>query len=302
MKQSRSSAKGIAVLFGAAIVWGFAFAAQNLGADNVTPFYFNGLRFLLGAAALIPVILIFERKADDRKKLKTTVFSAAAAGTVLFIASYLQQLGITLTDSAGKSGFITGLYMIIVPIIGIFIGRKTGIQTWAAALLGVAGLFLICMTGGQITLTPGDMVLVGCAVFYAVQIIVIDRFGDEIYSLRFSMIQAFVCSLLNFAATAVFEEFAVEPIRLAIIPILYCGIMSSGVGYTLQIIGQKHCEPTAASIIMSTESVFSVIGGALLLQERMAPSAYIGCVLIFGGIVLSQLNFNKQDAKQSCMK
>ncbi len=298
MKNSGSSAKGIAILFGAAIVWGFAFAAQNLGADSVTPFYFNGLRFLLGAVALIPVILIFEKKADDRKMLKTTVISGAAAGTVLFIASYLQQLGITLTDSAGKSGFITGLYMIIVPIIGIFVGRKTGIQTWAAAVLGVVGLFLICMTGGQLTFTLGDIVLVGCAVFYAMQIIVIDRFGDKIYSLRFSMVQAFVCAILNFAATAIFEEFAVQPIKLAIIPILYCGIMSSGVGYTLQIIGQKHCEPTAASIVMSTESVFSVIGGALLLQERMAPSAYLGCVLIFGGIVLSQMNFGKKSEEK----
>lgn len=294
MNQTKSSLKGIAFLFGAAIVWGFAFTAQNLGSDNVTPFYFNAIRSLLATIALIPVILIFERGANDRTMMKTTVKSGIIAGVILFIASYLQQSGVTLTDSAGKSGFITGLYMILVPIIGIFVGKKTGIQTWLGAVLGVVGLFLVCMSGGRITFTLGDVLLIGCAVFYALQIIVIDKYGDRIYSLRFSMIQAFVCSLLNFAGTAIFEEFALEPVKLAVIPLLYCGIMSSGVGYTFQILGQKHCEPTAASIIMSTESVFSVIGGAILLSERMSPAAYVGCVLIFGGIVISQLNFGKK--------
>lgn len=294
MNQTKSSFKGVAFLFGAAIVWGFAFTAQNLGSDNVTPLYFNAVRSLLAAIVLIPIILIFERSADDKTMMKTTVKSGIVAGVILFIASYLQQSGIMLTDSAGKSGFITGLYMILVPIIGIFVGKKTSVNTWISAFLGVAGLFLVCMSGGKITFKLGDVFLIACAIFYALQIIVIDKYGDRIYSLRFSMIQALVCSLLNFAGTAIFEEFALEPLKLAVIPILYCGIMSSGVGYTFQILGQKHCEPTAASIIMSTESVFSVIGGAILLNERMSPAAYVGCVLIFGGIVISQLNFKKK--------
>ncbi|MBE6542550.1 MAG: DMT family transporter [Ruminococcaceae bacterium] len=297
MTQTKSSIKGIIILLFTAVVWGFAFVAQNLGGDNVTPFYFNALRSLLGAVSLIPVILIFEKNANDKKIMKTTLISGSVAGVFLFIASYLQQVGINMTDSSGKAGFITGLYMILVPIVGIFIGRKTGLQTWIAAVLGVVGLFLICMAGGKITVTAGDVFLIGCAFFYTFQIITIDKFADKIYSLRFAMIQGLVCSALNFIATAIFEEFSVEPIKLAVIPILYCGIMSSGVGYTLQIIGQKFCEPTAASIVMSTESVFSVIGGAIILHERMSPEAYIGCVLIFGGILLSQITFKKKEAK-----
>ena len=288
----QNSVKGIIFCLTAAVVWVFAFAAQALGADYLEPFTFNGARFLLGAVALIPVCLIFEKNEHDPKKMKTTVIAGICAGSALFVASWLQQLGIQLTDSAGKAGFITGLYMIIVPIIGLFLGRKTGLQSWIGALLGVAGLFFICFdVSSGLTFTAGDLLLVACAVVFALHILIIDRFGENIYSLRFSMTQFAAAAVLNTVMALIFEEIALTNIVLAGIPILYCGIMSTGVAYTCQTLGQKYSEPTAASILLSTESVFSAIGGALILNERMQPLAYLGCALIFAGILLSQIRF-----------
>ena len=292
--QKKNSPKGIVFLITAAVVWGFAFVAQNIGADSVPAFFFNGARFILGAVSLIPVILIFERGANDKAMLKTTLLSGLAAGVILCTASYLQQVGIELTDTSGKAGFITGLYMIIVPIMGLFIRRKTGILTWIGAVCGVAGLFLVCMSGGKLTFTKGDIFLVACAVVYALHIMWIDHFGDRIYSLRFSMTQFAAAAVLNFIGSAFFETVTFAGFQAAFLPILYCGVMSTGVAYTCQVLGQKYSEPTSASIILSTESVFAAIGGALLISERMSASAYAGCVLIFCGIILSQLKLGKK--------
>lgn len=288
--KTKTPPKGIFFLFTAAILWGFAFVAQRYGADSLQAFSFNFSRFLLGAFSLIPVILLFERGADDRKRQKVTLLAGIAGGFLLFFASYLQQLGIEWTDSAGKSGFITGLYMILVPILGLFLKKKTGLNTWLGAVLGVAGLFLICRDGGALTFTAGDAVLVGCAVVYAMHILLVDRFGDEVYSLRFSMVQFASSAAFNLIGALLFEELTFSGIAEAKVPILYCGICSVGIAYTCQILGQKVSEPTSASIILSTESVFSAIGGALIRHERMAPPAYAGCVLIFAGIILSQIN------------
>lgn len=293
--KKQNSVKGLIFCLTAAVVWGFAFAAQALGADHLGAFTFNGARFFLGAFCLIPVILIFEKSEHNPHKTKTTVIAGICAGSALFAASWLQQLGIQLTDSAGKAGFITGLYMIIVPIIGLFLGQKTGLQSWIGALLGVSGLFFICFdVSSGLTFTGGDLLLIGCAVVFALHILIIDRFGDNIYSLRFSMTQFFTAAVLNTVMALIFEEIALENIVLAGIPILYCGVMSTGVAYTCQTLGQKYSEPTAASILLSTESVFSAIGGALILHERMQPTAYLGCALIFAGILLSQIKFKKK--------
>ena len=293
--QKKNSPKGIIFLITAAVVWGFAFVAQNIGADSVPAFFFNGARFILGAVSLIPVIMIFERGAKDRTMLKTTLLSGLFAGVLLCTASYLQQVGIALTDTSGKAGFITGLYMIIVPIIGLFMKKKTGVLTWVGAVFGVAGLFLVCMSGGKLTFTKGDIFLVACAVVYAFHIIWIDRFGDRVYSLRFSMTQFAAAAVLNFIGSAIFETVTFAGFQAAFLPILYCGIMSTGVAYTCQVLGQKYSEPTSASIILSTESVFAAIGGALLIHERMSGAAYLGCALIFAGIILSQLKIGKKN-------
>ncbi len=290
-KKTRYS--GIVFLFTAAITWGFAFAAQAAGADFIGAFFFNGTRFLLGVLSLVPVILIFEKSEKNPVKMKKTVIYGAITGTILFLASYLQQVGITLTDSAGKSGFITGLYMLIVPIIGIFMKRKTEIRCWIGATLGVLGLFFICMTGGKLTFTLGDLILVAAAFVFALHIIAIDSYGQAVYSLRFTLTQFLTAAAINLICAFIFEEPSFGQIYDAAIPILYCGIMSSGVAYTCQVLGQKYSEPTSASIILSTESVFSAIGGALILNERMSPTAYFGCALIFAGILISQIKFKK---------
>ena len=293
----KNTPKGLIFLVSAAVIWGGAFVAQRVGSDKITPLFFNASRFIVGAIALIPLILLFEKKANDKKMLRRTLWVGVIAGVLLFSASYLQQLGVQLTDSAGKSGFITGLYMILVPIINIIFGHKTAFNTWLGAILGVSGLFLICMNGIKLSFTLGDLVLIGCAIIFALHIIVVDRFGDGIYSLRFSMIQIAVSSLLSFILALFFEPVGIQPIKDAIIPILYCGLLSTGLGYTFQILGQKYSEPTSAAIILSTESVFSAVFGALIIHERMAPLAYLGCALIFAGIILSQLNFkNKKGA------
>ena len=292
--KKQNSLKGIIFLVTAAVVWGFAFVAQRMGADSMPAFYFNFSRYLLGTLSLIPLILIFERGATDRGMIKSSVLVGLVAGIVLALASYLQQIGIEMTDSAGKSGFITGLYMVLVPIFGIFLKKKTTVQTWIGAVLGIGGLFLICMNGTRLTFTRGDIVLVVSAVFFAMHILIIDHFGQKMYSLRFAMTQFAVCTAFNFVGMLIFEEPTLPQLEAAIIPVLYCGLMSVGVAYTCQVLGQKYSEPTSASIILSTEAVFSAIGGALILHEKMSLPAYFGCVLIFGGIMLSQVRFKRK--------
>lgn len=296
MEPRKNTTKGIIFLVTAAVVWGFAFVAQRLGSDHVGAFTFNGARFLLGTLSLIPVILLFEKGADDPVKKKTTLKSGLIAGVLLCTASFLQQVGIDLTDSAGKSGFITGLYMILVPVIGIFIGKKTNIQSWIGAVLGVVGLGLICLDGGSLTFTAGDIILVVSAFGFAVHIMVIGHFGDRIYSLRFSMTQFAVCTVMNWILALFTEDISFAALGSAAIPIAYCGFMSVGVAYTCQVLGQKYSEPTSASIILSTESVFAAIGGALILHERMAPLAYVGCASILAGIILTQIKSKEKSA------
>lgn len=283
------------LLFSTAIIWGFAFVAQRLGAEHVGTFTFNGIRFALGALSLIPVIMIFERKENSveihNKKIKTTFLSAIVAGTVLFIASSLQQWGIEVTQSAGKAGFITGLYIVLVPIFGMFMNRKTGINIWIGAALAVLGMFLLCVNE-KTGIGFGDIILIIGAVFWAFHILVIDFFGNRIYSLRFACTQFAVCAILGLVFALFKESIILQNIKNAAIPILYGGLMSVGIAYTCQILGQKKADPTYASIVFSTESVFSAIGGALILQEFMTSRGYIGCVLIFAGIIVSQITFN----------
>ncbi len=287
-------------MLSAAIIWGFAFTAQVVG-SSVTPMLFNFSRYVLGTLSVVPVFLIFERRTceNDREKMKTTVKAGVIVGVVLFAASYLQQYGVMLTDSSGKGGFITGLYMIIVPIIGMFMGRRTGVLTWVGAVCGVVGLFLVCMSGGELTVTSGDLLLLGCALVFAVHIILIDSYSQKIYSLRFAFVQFFTCMVLNFIGTLIFESFDFQAVMSAAPSICYCGFMSVGVAYTFQILGQKYCAPTPATVIMSTESVFAAIGGAVILHERMSGEALFGCVLIFAGIVLSQLHTGGKKEKKA---
>lgn len=302
--EKKTSLKGIIFLVVTAVVWGFAFVAQTAGSEYVGTFLFNGIRFLLGAASLIPVIALFEKGAEDPAMCRTTLVAGLVCGVVMFSASTLQQYGVELynkagyPDGSGRAGFLTALYMVIVPLIGLFMKKRPGIFTWGGIVLATMGLFFISVSEG-FAISVEDLVVILCAVLFAVHIVVIDRFGDGMYSIRFSMIQFVVCGLLSFAgwgisiaAGAAPESFA--DIRAALLPILYGGLMSVGVAYTCQVLGQKHAEPAFASIILSTESMFSAIGGALILGERMTARGYIGCTLIFAGILLTQVKGKKQ--------
>ncbi|MCQ2446617.1 MAG: DMT family transporter [Clostridia bacterium] len=271
-----------------AIIWGFAFTAQRIGGDHLGNFSYNAIRYLLGTVSLLPVVFLFEKR-NDEKKLKPTLLYGLAAGVVLFIASSLQQAGVIITQSAGKSGFITGLYIILVPFIGLFLGKRIKPSVFIAAPLSLLGLFLVSW-GDEAGFSWGDVVLLIGAVFWALHILVIDAAGEKVYSLRFSVFQFFVCAILNLICMPLFESITVADVRASIIPLLYGGIMSSGVAYTLQILGQKNADPAICSLVLSTETVFSAIGGALILHETMSARAYVGCVLIFCAILLCQLS------------
>lgn len=282
------------LLFLTAMIWGFAFVAQRMGADFLGAFGYNGIRFAIGALSLIPVIFIFEKEKKDPKKLKHTVICGIGAGVLLFAASTLQQYGVIITQSAGKSGFITCLYTVLVPIFGFILFRhKTSILTWIGAVFALIGLFLLSINS-DITIGIGDLVLLIGACFWSFHILFIDRFGAGVSSIKFSMAQFFTCSVLCFIFVPIAgEEITLYAVKAAAVPILYAGIMSAGVAYTLQVIAQKDADPTYAAIICSTESVFSAIGGAIILKETMSARGYIGCALMFFGIITSQLKPKK---------
>lgn len=282
--------KSTILLFLTAIIWGFAFVAQRVGAEYVGAFTFNGIRFLLGTISLIPVILIFEKEKFNKEKFKKTLVSGLLAGVVLFIASTLQQFGVEITRSAGKAGFLTGLYIVLVPLIRFIMGKKTSVLTFFGAIFAVVGLFFLCMTGDEISFGIGDIVLIIGAFFWAGHILVVDKFVNNVSPLKFSMTQFFICGFLSVIFALFTEKIENSSIQSAGIPILYGGFMSVGVAYTCQILGQKDADPTFASIVFSTESVFSAIGGAIIIHEIMSGRGYFGCVLIFIGIILSQLD------------
>ena len=284
-------AKSVILLFLTAIIWGLAFVAQRVGAEYVGTFTFNGIRFLLGAISLLPVIFFFEKLSKDtynKEKIKKTAIVGLLAGIILFTASTLQQAGIDITKSAGKAGFITGLYMVIVPFIEIFMHKKTSVYTWLGALCAVLGLYLLCVTENS-GIGCGDFVLLAGSVFWAFHIIIIDSFVEDIYPLRFAAIQFFVCGLISIICALCFEKIEFSAIKSALVPILYGGFMSVGVAYTCQILGQKDADPAFASVILCTESVFAAIGEAIILGTTLSLRGYLGCMVMFAGIILSQI-------------
>ena len=295
MKFNKKSLFSSGLLVLTAMIWGFAFVSQKVGAESVGTFVFNGLRFAMGALSLIPVFLIFEREKFDKEKFKRTVIASIVCGTVLFIASALQQYGIELTKSAGKAGFITGLYTVLVPVISFIIyKKKNSIGVGIGAILAVVGLFLLSV-GEGFTVEIGDIYLLIGAFFWAGHILVIDKFIGGVSPLRFASFQFAVCAALNLILAVFFDTFDWTAINTALVPLLYGGLASVGIAYTLQIFGQKYSDPSTAAIIFSLESVFSAIGGAVILGEKMLPRGYVGCALIFCGIILSQIKIGKKE-------
>ncbi len=281
-----------------AILWGFAFVAQRAGMEHIGPFSFNAIRFALGSASLIPLLILnHKRKFNNSKifpkeKRKEYFLAGIFAGTVLFAGASLQQKGIVYT-TAGKAGFITGLYLIIVPIIGIFFKQKLKLLTWVSAFIAVIGLYLLSINDNFVFST-GDTLVFLSAIFWAAHVIVIGYLIKSVDPLIIAFLQFAVCSILSFAASFIFEVITIQKISGALIPILYGGLISVGVAYTLQVVAQQYAPPSHAAIILSLESVFGLLGGWLILGELISLRGIIGCSLMFAGMILSQISISSK--------
>lgn len=283
--------KQSAILLLTATIWGVAFVAQSVGMEYVGPFTFLTSRSVIGAMVLVPYIVLRDKKRRVQKEetnTKQLLMGGVCCGSLLFVASILQQIGIMHT-TVGKAGFVTAMYIIIVPIIGVCLKRKANIRIWGGVALAVVGLYMLCMTPGKITLQKGDVLTFLCAIVFAFQIMAVDYFAPKVDGVKLSLLQFVVCIILGGIGMLLFETPSVEALQAAWLPILYAGALSSGVGYTLQIIGQRGLNPTVASLIMSLESVISVIAGWAILGQTLSKRELIGCVLMFGAIVLVQL-------------
>lgn len=296
----KNSILSILTLFLTAIIWGFAFPFQADGGEVLGTFWFNGIRFFIGAVSLLPVIFVFERSKPSRAERKKLLTIGALCGTILFIASALQQFGIFLSGNSSKAGFITGLYMVFVPFCGIFMHKRIRPEAWLGALVAVIGLYFVSFANGAGAVDIGDLVVLFGAFFWTAHIVCIDSLAASISPLKFSLVQFVVCGALNLILAPIFESNIVvspEALSITAIPLLYCGIFSVGVAYTCQVIGQRGTEPALASIILCTESVFAAVGGWLIRNEVLGVKGYIGCALIFAGILLSQAKIIKKSAE-----
>ena len=292
-----------------ALIWGTAFVAQTTGGDTVGAFSFNCIRSLIGGIVLIPVIHVLDTKTDKKPKTdaekKTLLTGGIACGCVMFIASSFQQLGINLGTEAGKAGFLTACYILLVPILGLFLKKKCGWNIWIGVVLTLAGLYLLCMNGTTgFSLRFSDGLVIICAVCFSLHILLVDHFSPLVDGVRLSSIQFIISGLIGLIPTFFVDMhhslsgfYAWLPALQswnAWIPILYAGVMSCGVAYTLQIIGQNGLNPTIASLLMSLESVFSVLAGWIILGQKLTPREILGCVIIFAAIVLAQLPVNSR--------
>ncbi len=286
---------GSVALLVAALLWGSTFVAQSVASEAVEPFTFLASRSLLGFLFLIPVSIIKDALAKHsgtyvhhgKKGVKTLVFGGICCGVALTVASGLQQFGMT-GDNSGKAGFITAMYILLVPIFGLFIGKKVRPIVWVCVMMGVVGLYLLCMTDG-FSLATSDIFLMVCAVAFSVHILIIDRFSPHVDGVKLSCIQFFTVFVLATVLALIFEDTSFSVILSAWFPIAYAGILSSGIAYTLQIVGQKHTEPTVASLLMSLESVFSVLTGMAVLAQFPTSRELAGSLIMFAAIIVSQL-------------
>ncbi|HOK48876.1 MAG TPA: DMT family transporter [Sedimentibacter sp.] len=292
--------KAVFILLLTAAIWGFAFVAQRVGMEHIGAFTYNGIRFALGSASLLPIIYFSGKKLNDTEEkpqadLKTTIKSGIIAGCILFIAASLQQVGLIYTTAA-KAGFITSLYIVLVPILGILLKQKTYPTTWIGAVTATVGLYFLSINE-DFTIQLGDLLQLIGAFFWAIHIQVIDRFVKKVDAVKLSSAQFATCSVLSLIVAFITEEIVPGQIFLALVPILYGGLMSVGVAYTLQAIGQRHAQPAHAAIAMSMEAVFAAIGGMIILHETMSLRGFLGCALMMAGILITQTENIKAEAK-----
>lgn len=284
-----------------AVIWGTAFVAQSVGMDYIGPFTFNAARFLIGGTVLIPLIVYRSKKnpllknqtlEGKRKNQKTAWIGGVCCGIALCGASLLQQMGIQHT-TVGKAGFITTLYIIIVPLIELFFGKKIAKKIWLGAVMAVIGLYLLCINE-NFSIGKGDFLILVCAILFAIHILIIDHFSPKADGVVLSAIQFFVSGFISVIGAILVENPNPAAMLDAIVPILYAGVMSCGVAYTLQVIGQKNISPTVASMILSLESVISVLAGWIILGEELSAKEIVGCVIVFMAVVLVQLPEKKK--------
>lgn len=286
--------KSSLILLLTATIWGVAFVAQSVGMEYIGPFTFNAIRCVLGGLVLIPVILVLKKKKEtgaenqEKEDKKTLWAGGIACGVILCIASNLQQFGI-MEASVGKSGFFTALYIVMIPVIGIFIGKRPGIKLWFCVALAVVGMYLLCVKDGSFTIERADIMLLLCALAFSFHILVVDYFSPKVDGVKMSCIQFFVCGVLSAVGMLFTETPDISNIQAAWLPLLYAGLLSCGVGYTLQIVGQKGINPVIASLIMSLESVISALAGWVILGQVLSPKEILGCVLMFVAIIITQI-------------
>lgn len=286
---------GILILLGATVIWGSTVAAQSIGMDYIGPFTFQACRNALGVLALLPVIIITDlqkikrrgRRRPQKHELAKLLKGGLLCGLALFAACNLQQIGIKYSTAA-KSGFITAMYILLVPLFGIFVRKKTRLHTWLCALIAAVGLYLLSMNE-SFTISAGDLYLLGCAAAYAVHILIVDRFAKHVDLLKLSLLQMITASLLSGVMMFIFESPSVSALYEAKWTLLYAGVLSSGIAYTLQIVAQKFTDPSAASLAMSLESVFALLAGIVVLAEIPTVREFVGCALMFAAIILAQL-------------
>ncbi len=275
----------------AAAIWGFAFVAQRQGMETMGPFLFNTARFFIGVAVLSPLVWYLSKKKKSSNKVevstKKLIFAGTIAGLFLFAASSFQQVGLQYT-TAGKAGFITGLYIFFVPLIGLFLGQKTGSGTWLGAIIALIGLYLLSINE-DFSIADGDLLQLVCAVFFAAHVLVIGYLAKRMDPLKLSLVQYCVSGVLSLFIAIAIEVITWDMIVDTAIPLLYAGVMSIGVGYTLQVVAQQHAKSSHAAIILGLEGAFAVLGGWLLLDEYLSTRGLIGCGLMLTGMFLSQL-------------
>lgn len=287
--------KSAGLLFIAPMLWGVAFVMQcKVDTNAIGTLTFNACRFMLGAVSLLPIIAIFEREPHNAQKMKKTILCGVITGVILFVASEFQMYGISLNKSSGKSGFLTGLYIVIVPFLNLFIyKRRVSVNEWIAAVVAVSGLFLLSVSEGFGDMNIGDLMVFVGAFFWAIHILAIDKFVEYVSPIKYSFVQYVTCSILNVCCAVFTENISMQGMYMNIVPILYTGILSIGMGYTFQILGQRGVNPNFASIILATEGVFAAISGAIFLGERMTFNGYLGCMLMFLGTIFSQIKIKK---------
>ena len=291
--------KGSLALLCGTFIWGSAFIAQSVGMDLIGPFTFQAIRCSLAVVFLFLITLVFDWKIGIQNSLskwknKRLWMAGGICGCALFVAASLQQIGLVYTDP-GKAGFLTAMYIVLVPMLGIFVHRRPGLNAVFSVVLALVGLYLLSFMGVS-AINVGDLFLIGGALGFAVQILLIDRFAQNLDGLRLNCVQALVVAVLSLPWMLLTEDLDMGNILACWLPLGFAGILSMGVAYSLQIVGQKNLEPTTASLIMSLESVFAALGGWLILHDTMTSRELWGCVLVFAGVIISQLPTKKQKA------